>query len=113
MDPIYYHNPNCSKSRKGLEILHTLNTPFKLRNLNTSPLNKDELKNLCDIITDKKRLLCRLTDTELTPYGKDEKQQIINAILDQPKQLQRPILLLNKKAYICRPPEKLNDLLCQ
>ena len=71
------------------------------------------MENIYDILADDKRLLCRLKDADIRSFGKNERDQIINAILDQPKELQRPILVKNNTAYICRPPERLHDFLCQ
>ena len=113
MDLIYYHNPNCSKSRQGLDILNESNITYNIHNLKQKPLTKKKLEEIYEILADKKRLLCRLNDTEIRTFGKNERDQIINAILDQPKELQRPILVKNNKAYICRPAERLHDLLCQ
>lgn len=113
MDLMYYHNPNCSKSRQGLDILNESNIDFTIHNLKLNPLTKEELENVYEILDDKKRLLCRLNDVEISTFGKNERDQIINAILDQPKELQRPILVKNNTAYICRPAERLHDILCQ
>ena len=113
MDLMYYHNPNCSKSRQGLDILNESSIDCTIHNLKQKPLTREELEEIYEMLADKKRLLCRLKDAEIRIFGKNEREQIINAILDQPKELQRPILVKNNTAYICRPPERLHDLLCQ
>ena len=113
MELMYYHNPNCSKSRQGLEIIMNSKIACTVHDLKKKPLTQEELENIYDILADDKRLLCRLEDAEISLFGKNKRDQIINAILDQPKELQRPILVKQNKAYICRPPERIYEFLCQ
>ena len=40
---IIYHNPRCSKSREGLEILTNSGKEFKIREYLKEPLSEEEL----------------------------------------------------------------------
>ena len=41
-----YHNPRCSKSRQGLEILNNSNTEFKIIKYLDTPPTAKELKDV-------------------------------------------------------------------
>ena len=46
---IYYHNPNCSKSREGLRILEAKNQSFDVKHYLEEPLSKDEVYELFEL----------------------------------------------------------------
>jgi arsenate reductase len=110
-----YHNPRCSKSRQTLELLQQ-NTKEKIEiveYLNNVPT----VKELTEIIT-----LLKIKPEELVRKGEDvykEKfkgknlsdTEWIKAMVENPKLIERPIVVANNKAIIGRPPEKVLELL--
>lgn len=109
-----YHNPRCSKSRQTLEIIKNQNIAVEIvEYLKDTPSEKE----LIDII---KKL--GITPAQLIrkgeAYYKDNfKGKILNdmewiqAMLDYPKLIERPIVIKGEKAVLGRPPEKVLDLL--
>lgn len=41
-----YHNPRCSKSREGLQLLEEEGRPYKIIKYLDEPLSKNELKDI-------------------------------------------------------------------
>lgn len=114
-DLTLYHNPRCSKSRGALELLEARGlTPNVVRYLET-PLNAAQIKALLGKLGISARQLLRtgedeykmlhLADTNLS------EAQLIAAIAEHPKLMERPILEVGDKAVIGRPPEQILELL--
>ena len=109
MKIVLYHNKNCSKSRICKKILEENNIDFELREYLKDQMTKNEIKkilknleaDLDEIIRDKK-------------FKQNKKKvsidELTNLIFDQPNVMQRPLVFL-KKFYICRPPERVLEIL--
>jgi len=110
-----YHNPRCSKSRAALELLEARGLkPEIVRYLDT-PLSTSELKELLNKLGLTARQLLRTGDDEyktleLAHAGLGE-AQLIAAMVEHPKLIERPILVAGDKAIIGRPPEKVLEIL--
>ena len=108
----YYHNPRCSKSRQGIEFLNNYDFPFEVvEYLKTGVSEKDfleivkksGLKPLEGLIRTKESLF-----KELGLKDKDfSDKEWARVISENPKLLERPILVTDKKAKIGRPTENL------
>jgi arsenate reductase len=114
-DLTLYHNPRGSKSRGALELLEARGlTPNVVRYLET-PLDAAQIKALLGKLQISARQLLRtgedeykmlqLADTSLS------EAQLIAAIAEHPKLMERPILEVGDKAVIGRPPEQILELL--
>ena len=114
-DLTLYHNPRCSKSRGALELLEARGlTPTVVRYLET-PLNAAQLKALLAKLGISARQLLRTGEEEykslnLADTTLDE-TQLIAAIAEHPKLMERPILETPDKAIIGRPPESVLEIL--
>ncbi len=114
MAAIYLHNPRCSKSRQGLEILKEKNVSVSVQEYLKEPLNKNQLENLYDLLSKnyevkeftrvKEKLFKEL---ELSADEINTKAKWVKVINQNPIFLERPILLTKTKAIIGRPPEEL------
>lgn len=110
-----YHNPRCSKSRAALELLEARGLkPEIVRYLDT-PLSASELKELLNKLGLTARQLLRTGEDEyktleLAHVGLEE-AQLIAAMVEHPKLIERPILVAGNKAIIGRPPEKVLEIL--
>ncbi|WP_326428619.1 arsenate reductase (glutaredoxin) [Stutzerimonas frequens] len=110
-----YHNPRCSKSRAALELLEARGLkPEIVRYLDT-PLSTSELKELLNKLGLTARQLLRTGEgeyktLELADAGLKE-VQLIAAMVEHPKLIERPILVAGDKAIIGRPPEKVLEIL--
>lgn len=109
-----YHNNRCSKSRCGLEILEKSGKEFEIvKYLEEVPNNK-ELKNLIELLGIKPIELVRKNESiwKETFKNKDlSDEEIITAMVENPKLIERPIIINGKKAIIGRPPERILDII--
>jgi len=97
-----YHNPRCSKSRGALELLEARGlTPEIVRYLETPPT----AAQLCALL-DKLGLTAR----QLLRTGEEEYKSL-DAMIEHPRLIERPILVAGNKAIIGRPPEKVLEIL--
>ena len=109
-----YHNPRCTKSREGLCEIENLNQPFEIRKYLDEPFTEKELKEVIKKLNIKPIELVRTKESIwIENYkGKDlTDNQIINALLENPKLIERPIIVNGNKAVIARPKEKINEIL--
>ncbi|SPO65591.1 arsenate reductase (glutaredoxin) [Pseudomonas sp. JV241A] len=114
-DLTLYHNPRCSKSRGALELLEARGlAPTVVRYLETPP-TASELKALLGKLNISARQLLRSGEDEYKTLNLADaslsEAQLIEAMVQHPKLIERPILIAGDKAVIGRPPEKVLELL--
>lgn len=115
MDIRIYHNPRCSKSRQTLELLLERGfEPVVIEYLKTPP-SIGELDDILNKLSISPRELMRSNEAEYKALKLDrpelERQQLIQALHDHPKLLQRPVVVTPQSAAVGRPPEKVLEIL--
>jgi arsenate reductase (glutaredoxin) len=113
--PVYYHNPRCSKSRQGKELLELKKISFDIKEYLKTSFEKEELLSLftkldkkpIDIIRTKEKLFKEL---ELKDQNLNN-EQWAEVLIKNPILLERPILCTNDRAIVGRPPEDLLTIL--
>jgi len=110
-----YYNPRCSKSRATLELLKSENRePEVIEYLNTPP-TKQNLESILDMLGMQPRDLMRTHEKEYAEAGLDNpdlsRAELIAAMIQYPRLIERPIVVTDGKAAIGRPPEKVLDIL--
>jgi arsenate reductase len=110
-----YYNPRCSKSRATLELLKSENRePEVIEYLNTPP-TKQNLESILDMLGMQPRDLMRTHEKEYAEAGLDNpdlsRAELIAAMIQYPRLIERPIVVTGGKAAIGRPPEKVLDIL--
>ena len=110
-----YHNPRCSKSRKSIEILNSLNIKYNIIEYLKTPLGKGELTAILDKLKVEPIDIIRTNEEEfkLNDIKSNDRGELIELIIKYPKILQRPIISTDKKAVIGRPPENIKKLFSQ
>ena len=109
MKPILYHNNNCSKSRMCKKILEEKNISFEVREYLKNQMTKEEIKNILENLNDD--LFEIIRDKKFKPKNKHNQiDELTKLIFSKPNIMQRPLIFLNK-FFICRPPEKVLDIL--
>ena len=102
-----YHNPRCSKSRQTLALLVERNVQFEdyryLEN-GVAPEDMEVLLSLEGVIRQQE------VDSNMG-YDLNNISDVRKLLSDNPKVLQRPILIKDGRAVIGRPPENVLDLL--
>jgi arsenate reductase len=115
MDVTIYHNPKCGTSRKVLEALRAAgHAPHVIEYLATPP-SKAELKALAKHMGVAPRDLLRRKGTPYDELGLDDPaisdDAILAAIAEHPILLERPVVVTPKGARLCRPPERVDEIL--
>ena len=109
MKLILYHNNNCSKSRMCKKILEEKNINFESREYLKDLMTKEEIKNILINLDDDLQNIIRDKNLKV-----DNEKLSINRLTElifaKPNIMQRPIIF-RKKFYICRPPEKVLEIL--
>jgi len=109
-----YHNNRCRKSREGLAILESSNQLFEVVNYLENPPSKVELENIITMLAIQPIELVRKNEPIWKEKfkGKDlSDSAIINAMLENPKLIERPIVINGNTAVIGRPPEKIREII--
>lgn len=112
-----YHNPNCGTSRNTLAMIEASGeTPEVVYYLET-PLSREKLLMLLAKMQISPRELLRRKDTPYDELNLDNsslsEDQLIDAMLTHPILINRPIVVTNRGARLCRPSEQVLDLLEQ
>lgn len=110
-----YHNPRCSKSRASLALLEAQAIDIEIIEYLTTPPSAEYLLTLCQKLNKKpvelirhKEALFKELGLSLTDTHSDEKWcQIMH---DNPKLIERPIVVYNDNAVLGRPPENILTL---
>jgi arsenate reductase len=109
-----YHNPRCSKSREGLAILEASKMKFETIQYLDNLLTKEELTEILKLLGIKPIDLIRKNEAIWKENYKGKTLsdlEIINAMVENPKLIERPIVINNEKAVIGRPPEIIKSIL--
>lgn len=115
MKATIYHNPRCSKSRQTLAILEEQEVDIEIiEYLKTSP-DKKTLLYVVKKLGIAPAALLRKGESVYKELGLadklDDDDAILDAMLENPILIERPIVLANDKACIGRPPESVLDIL--
>jgi arsenate reductase len=106
---IIYHNPRCSMSRETLALLEENNITPTIREYLKTPPTVDELTQLLQKLQLNAKDIIRTKEAEYKANnledGSDE--QLLSAISQFPKLLERPIVIHKQQAVIGRPPENV------
>jgi|SRR6056300_826332 len=108
-----YHNPRCSKSRQALAILEERGEDFQIRKYMDDLPTEQELRTLLQHLNMTASELIRkgeaaFKEQALANASEDE---LVVAMLIDPKLIERPILVVGQRAVVGRPPERILDLL--
>lgn len=109
------HNPNCSTSRKGLELLKENGIEPKLRLYmkEDERFTTDELKAIATKLkANSPREFLRAKDAEAAGLSVSaDDGAVYAAMVDNPRLIQRPIGINGRKAVVGRPVERLLEIL--
>lgn len=112
---VIYHNPRCSKSRQTLQLLHDQGIEPKVVEYLQTPPSPAELKRILKLLGIEPRDLMRHKEAEYSDAGLDDpsltRDQLIRALHEHPRLIERPIVLANGKAALGRPPEQVLEIL--
>ena len=106
---VIYHNNRCSKSRQCLDLIKKSNTDYKVIEYLKEDLSVNNIKEIVNGLEGNINDIVRRNQTEIkkVKINFTNKDSIIKLIAKYKVCLQRPIIHVNKKFVICRPPEKV------
>jgi arsenate reductase len=109
-----YHNPRCRKSREGLTILENSGKEFQIIKYLEEVPSEDTLKEIISLLGISPIQLVRKTEQiwKENYKGKELSDiEIIKAMIENPKLIERPIVIHKNKAVIGRPPENIISII--
>ncbi|WP_153913480.1 arsenate reductase (glutaredoxin) [Shewanella sp. TC10] len=110
-----YHNPRCSKSRQTLALLEENNANVTIVEYLKNVPTTEDINQILALLTIDPRQLMRTKETEYKEQNLSDETltqaQLVQAMIDTPKLIERPIALANGKAAIGRPPENVLAIL--
>ena len=110
-----YHNPACGTSRKTLAMIRESGAEPKVIEYLKNPPTREKLRALLDAMGMSARELLRKKGTPYAELGLDDpkwtQEELIGFMLEHPILIERPIVETPKGAALCRPAEKVLELL--
>lgn len=115
MGTIIYHNPDCGTSRNTLAMIRTTGEePVIIEYLKTPP-SREKLQALIAAMGIPVRALLREKGTPYAELGLSDMKWTDDELLDfmvaHPILINRPIVVTSKAVRLCRPSEKVLDIL--
>ena len=114
-DVVMLHNPRCSKSRATLDLIRSRGITPRIVDYIETPPSIAELEDILDRLDIEPRALMRQEETEYKQLDLDDpaltRKELVTAMHEHPRLIQRPIVLANGKAALGRPPEDVLAIL--
>ena len=110
------HNPRCSKSRQTLQLLQENGVEPEVVEYLKTPPSADEVEQFVKLLGyESARELMRTKEAEYKEQNLGDaavtEKQLIDAMVNTPKLIERPIVINGDKARVGRPPESVLDIL--
>ena len=105
-----YHNPRCSKSRQTLEIIKKNKKEFEIVEYLKDSLSISELELIIEKLGITAVELVRKNELIWKENYKGKNlsdKEIVRAMIENPKIMERPIVVNGEKAVLGRPPENV------
>ena len=109
-----WHNPKCSKSRNAAVLLEEKGVDAEVVKYLDTPPNKEEIREVLKMLGMGARELMRTKEDiykELDLKNENDEEKLIEAMVENPKLIERPIVIKDGKAAIGRPIENIIELL--
>ena len=111
---IIYHNPRCKKSRAGLAYLEQKADVFEIRKYISELLVVSELGDVLDKLNKDVFDIVRTQEEMYKKHLKGKKlsrDEWLKILVENPRLIQRPIIVVDDLAVIADPPENLDEIL--
>ena len=109
-----YHNPKCAKSRAGVEFLKSKGVEYKVIEYLKDPLTRDHLKELLMKLGKSAKDIIRTQEDVFKENFRGKNftdEEWITILLENPKLIQRPIVVKGYKAVLAKPVDEIEKLL--
>ncbi|WP_374408868.1 arsenate reductase (glutaredoxin) [Pelagerythrobacter sp.] len=114
MKATIWHNPSCSKSRAALETLRARDDiELEIVQYLKHPPSREKLAQLYRDAGMPPREGLRTQGTDAQERGLTEAgdETVIEAMAADPKLIERPLVETDKGVRLCRPPERIEEIL--
>ena len=115
MDTIIWHNPRCSKSRQTLALLREHDVEPTIRRYLDDAPSVEEIRRVIELLAlDSARELMRRGEAvykELSLKSVEDEQALIAAMAEEPRLIERPVVIRGEQAALGRPPEDVLAIL--
>jgi arsenate reductase len=115
MEATIYHNPRCGHSRGALALLRERGIEPAIVDYLGHPLDVTALRNLVARVGVPLRELLRTKEAVYAEldlgHPSRTEDELYEAVARHPILLNRPIVVTPKGALLCRPPERVLELL--
>ncbi|MFC3711823.1 arsenate reductase (glutaredoxin) [Sphingoaurantiacus capsulatus] len=115
MTTTIYHNPSCGTSRNTLQALREAGHDPQVVEYLKTPLDAAGIKALLAKLAARPRDFLRKRGTPYDDLGLDDPKwtddQLIDFMAAHPILIERPIVVTSKGARLCRPLEKVNEII--
>ena len=109
-----YHNPRCRKSREGLHYLQSKGVEIQVIEYLKNPLTKEDFKMILMKLNKKPGEIVRKQEDYYKKELKNKDftdEEWLQILVENPKLMQRPIIVGKYKAVLAQPPELIDELL--
>lgn len=109
-----YHNPRCAKSRAGLQYLEEKGYDIEIKKYLTEGISELELQEIISKTGKKPVSFIRTQEKEFKDNFKGKEfsdNEWIKILVENPKLLQRPIVVNGNKAVLANPPENVENII--
>ena len=109
-----YHNGECSKCRGALELMQEQGIPHTVRWYLAEPLSRTELTGLLGKLGMQPSQLVRRGEPVFKELfeGKELSEKAwLDALVQYPILIERPIVETDDRAIVARPPERFSELI--
>ncbi|MCH1407106.1 MAG: arsenate reductase (glutaredoxin) [Schleiferiaceae bacterium] len=111
-----YHNPRCQKSREALALLEENGFSFEVRQYmkDEESMSTAEFEDVLDALDMDAIDLVRKNESVWKEEYRDlelGEDEIILAMIENPRLMERPIIVNGDKAVVARPAEKAEEVL--
>ena len=108
-----YHNTRCKKSRAGLQYIQENGLEFEIIEYLKKPIDVAELNDLLMKLNKKPQEIIRKQEALYKTHFKDKNftdHEWVKVLIENPKLIQRPIVVKGYKAVIGDPVEEIEKL---
>ena len=109
---ILWTHPSCSKSNATEALLQDLHLTATTRRYLVEPPTRQELEDvLAKLGTDDPLAIARTKEPQFAGVDSTDRDAVLEALATHPELIERPIAIKGDRAVVCRPPERLREIL--